>query len=196
MTDPTPFGTALEERVRDEHPDLDQLIRSSTRAGTRIRRTRRAGVVVAAAAGVAVVAVGVAALQGSDGTATEQPPVADDPTPTAPPSPSPSPTATATPTPTPPRSVGPVSVDAPGWDCDRPMDEKFICTSGRASVVVNWREAAAHDEYQDPAKADSLEGVHTFVSEVHGAWFATVAPALGTTQAQVDEVGAGLVWVE
>ena len=39
MTDDD-FGTALHDRVRDEHPDLDQLIRVSTRAGTRLRRRR------------------------------------------------------------------------------------------------------------------------------------------------------------
>lgn len=186
MTQQTPFGTALHERVRDEHPDLERLIRSSAAAGGRIRRRRQAGAALAGVAGVAAVVVGVAALQGSDGTASEQPPVADDPTPTAAPSP----------TPTPPKGAGPVFVDAPGWDCNRPADEKFMCGKQGAYVVVNWREAAEHDDYLDPGKADALDGVHTFVSDVHGAWFATVAPAKGTTQAEVDEVGAGLVWVE
>lgn len=183
MTDHTPLGTALHERVRDELPDFDELVRVSTLSGTRIRRRRRVGAVLAGTAGVAAVVVGIAALQGSDPVAGRQDPIASDPTPTTP-----------APAPELPRGAAPVSVDAPGWKCNKPMDEKFMCGKGDAWVVVNWRGAADHDAYLKPGKADALDGVHTFVSDVHGEWFATVAPAKGTTQAEVDEVGNGLVW--
>ncbi|WP_243059945.1 hypothetical protein [Nocardioides sp. SR21] len=187
MTDhDSTLGAALRERVSDEQPDLDELVRLSSRSGARIRRRRRVGAVLAGTAGVAAVVVGVAALQGSDPVAGDQAPIASDPTPTPPP---------PTESPVLPKGAAPVSVDAPGWTCNRPMDEKFMCGKDDAWVVVNWREAADHDAYLDPGKADSLDGVHTFVSGVHGEWFATVAPAKGTTQAEVDEVGNGLVWV-
>lgn len=187
MSDQTPIGLALHDRVRDEHPDLEELVRSSTAAGGRIRRRRQAGAALAGVAGIAVVTTGVAALQGSERPAGEQLPVASEATTTAP-------TPTPTQDPDPAGGAAPVSVDAPGWDCTRPRDEKFVCSSDGATVVVNWRPAESHADYQDPDKADSLRGVHTFVSEIHGPWFATVAPALGTTQAEVDEVGARLVW--
>lgn len=210
MTDPTPFGTALHDRVRDEHPDLDELVRSSTAVGTRIRRRRQAGLALAAAAGVAVVAVGVAALQGPDRTTSDGVPIADQPTAAAP--------TAALDEPEDPITLAqlqdqleklagmsrhnaealadaPVQVTAEGWRCNEPADEKYMCGKDGAFVVVNWRDAASHDDYLDPGKADTLDGVHTFVSDVHGAWFATVGPAQGTTQAEVDEVGASLVWV-
>lgn len=41
-----------------------------------------------------------------------------------------------------------------------------------------------------------MDDVHTWVSEVHGEFFATVAPVPGATQEQVDQVGAALVWVK
>lgn len=183
--DPTPLGAALRERVRDELPDVEQLVRLSTASGARLRRRRRIGAALAGIAGAAAVVVGIAALQGSDPVAGQQEPIASDPTSVAP---------TPTQTPDLPKNAAPVSVDAAGWTCNRPMDEKFMCGKGDAYVVVNWRDAADHDAYLDPGKADTLDGVHTFVSDVHGAWFATVAPAKGTTQAEVDEVGHGLVW--
>ncbi|MDH2416390.1 hypothetical protein [Nocardioides sp. CER19] len=58
------LGTALHDRVAGVHPDLDHLVAASTRAGTRIRLRRRAGVSLAAATGVAVVAVGGAQIAG------------------------------------------------------------------------------------------------------------------------------------
>lgn len=184
--DPTTFGAALHERVRDEQPDFDELVRVSTRSGTRIRRRRQIGAVLAGTAGVAAVVVGIAALQGSEPVAGEQAPLASEPTPT--------PTPTPTPAPDVPKDVAPVSVDAAGWTCDQPMDEKFTCAKGGALVVVTWRDAAGRPGYLDPEKADVLPDVHTFVSKVHGAVFVTVAPSPGTTQADVDEVGAALVW--
>ncbi|GAB6985888.1 hypothetical protein [Nocardioides pyridinolyticus] len=208
MTDPTPFGTALHERVRDEHPDLDRLVRSSTAAGTRLRRRRQAGLALAAAAGVAVVAVGVAALQGPGRTTSDGLPIATQPTSAPVTEPD---TAQDRSTPSGRESEleklsadasrqaqllgAPVRVTAEGWECDQPADEKYTCSKVGAFVVVNWRDAASHDDYLDPGKADVLDGVHTFVSDVHGQLFATVAPAQGTTQAEVDEVGASLLWV-
>ncbi len=86
----------------------------------------------------------------------------------------------------------PVHVDSPAWRCDDPADEKFICSQGGASVVVNWRPAAAWDDYQSSAKA----GWETFVSDVHGDFFATVVPGQAATRAQVIEVGEALVWAD
>jgi hypothetical protein len=190
----SPLGTALRDRVRDEHPDLDQLVRVATLRGTRIRRVRRAGASLAAVAGVAVVAVAGAQLTGSEASSDSMTPIASDPT--AAPTTSPSPTApssAATESPVPPKGA-PVYVFAPGWRCDDPADEKFGCTNGDQGVGVNWRPAGERNDYLDPGKADVLPGVHTYVSEVHGKWFATVAPVEGTTQASVNEVGAHLVW--
>jgi len=56
------LSTALRDRVADVHPDLDRLVATSMRAGTRIRLRRRIGVSIAAAAGVAVVAAGAALI--------------------------------------------------------------------------------------------------------------------------------------
>jgi hypothetical protein len=189
--DSTALSTALHERVHDEHPDLDGLVRASTRAGGRIRRRRRVGAALAGAAGIAAVAVLVSQL-GSGATTRTEPGSASQPTAT--------PTASAMVHSTPPPRLdarppkgdtdAPVRVEAAGWDCDRPMDEKFICTNGRTSVVVNWRAAEEHADYLDPDKA----GDQTFVSEVHGLFFATVAGTPTTARADVQQVGAGLVW--
>ena len=203
MTDPTPLaggplGTALHERLRDEQPDLDRLVRASTLAGTRIRRRRRAGAALAGTAGVAAVVVGVAMLDGSAGAPRGGPGFAGDP-------PASWASAAGQQQPQPltrearvhARALralqdAPVYVDSADWRCDRPADEKFICSHAGASVVVTWRPAAFWADYQDPGKA----GEETFVSEVHGEFFATVAPGASTTRAQVDEVGRALVWAE
>lgn len=204
MDDSTPFGTALHDRVRDEHPDLDRLIRDSVAGGTRLRRRRHVGTALAAITGVAAVALGAALLDGPDAGSRTDPGVAGDP------------------------SVGqqsetvdeatlrqtlehlsreaqararatrvleagaPVYVASADWRCDKPMDEKFICSQGDASVVVTWRPAAYWGDYQDPGKAGQL----TFVSEVHDAFFATVSPGSDTTKTQVDEVAAALIWAD
>jgi hypothetical protein len=60
------IGTALRDRVADVHPDLDRLLTTSVRAGTRIRARRRLGVSLAAAAGVVVVAVGGTQIAGGE----------------------------------------------------------------------------------------------------------------------------------
>ena len=205
LTDPMPFeggalGTALHDRVRDERPDLDQLVRLSTRTGTTIRRRRRVGVVIGAAACLAAVAAGTVLLDGSGdpvGTQRGEPGFATDP-----------PSSRSSEVDQGGRRLSrearaharalqalqgaPVYVDSPDWRCDQPLDEKFICSQGGASVVVNWRPAAAWDDYQSSAKA----GWETFVSDVHGDFFATVVPGQAATRAQVIEVGEALVWAD
>ncbi|CAI9406325.1 hypothetical protein [Nocardioides sp. T2.26MG-1] len=198
----TSLATALHDRVDDEWTDLDELVRVSTRAGTRIRRRRRAGVALAAAGAVAAVAVGVAMIGGSGdptGASRHDPGLATDPS-------SAQSTRTDEQLQRPAQEAraharalrmlerGPVYVDSADWRCDKPLDEKFSCSQGAASVIVNWRSADTWADYQDPDKADVLPHVHTFVSEVHGEFFATVQPAPGSTQAQVDQVGAALIW--
>jgi hypothetical protein len=89
-----------------------------------------------------------------------------------------------------PPEPSPVRVTAPGWECGPAADEKFSCESGSASVVVTWRAASLHEDYLDPGKS----GPATFVSDVHGDLFATVMPDADTPQAEVDAVGASLVW--
>jgi hypothetical protein len=186
------IDTALRERVADEHPDLDRLIRVSTDAGARLRRRRfaaaSAGAMLASVAAVGI----VAALSGTGGTPGSEAPVAADPTPpVASPAPSTPPDVTA---PSPP--AAPVRVELPGWQCDEPADEKFSCTTGAASVVVTWRPADLRVDYLDPDKADVSADVHTFVSKRHGPYFATVTPAPGTSQEQVDAVGLSLAWTD
>ncbi len=195
MDDPMPFGTALHDRVRDEHPDLDHLVRAATRSGTRIRRRRHAIATAVTASGVAAVAIGVAMLGGSDLRSGGEPDVAVQP-----------PASASHPVDQPPRTRAeraharalralqdaPVYVDSPDWRCDQPLDEKFICTHGAASVVVVWRPAETWADYQDPAKA----GPETFISDVHGQFFATVNAGPDTTRAQVVEVGEALIWAE
>jgi hypothetical protein len=193
MTDDrTPFATALHDRVRDEHPDLDQLVRVSTSRGTRIRRWRRAGAALAVGAGVAAVAVVGSQLTGSGGTTGGEPGFASQP-----PAASTGSTAGTSQPATPELPPGtPVWVDAPGWQCSEPADEKFTCRQARVGVAVNWRPVSERRYYLDPDKADVVADVHTFVSQAHGRFFATVAPVEGATQTQVDEVGAALVWRE
>lgn len=143
---------------------------------------RAAAAALAAAAAVVLVAVAATALRSN---------------------PEPAPAARAqpqsTPTPPPPASApafeGPVGVLAPGWACEVPADEKFACWKGHAVVVVNWRASEQRAAYLDPGKADVLPDVHTFVSEAHGPYFATVSP-VQAQQADVDEVGAALVWAD
>jgi hypothetical protein len=202
----TSLATALHDRVDDEWTDLDELVRVATRAGTRIRRRRQAGVALAAAGAVAAVAVGVAMIGGSgdpSGASRHDPGFA-----TNPPSSQSSPadqtradqlerlTQEAEARVRAARMLkdAPVYVASPDWRCDAPADEKFTCTQDGATVSVVWRSADTWADYQDPDKADVLPHVHTFVSEVHGDLFATVQPAPGTTQAQVDEVGQALIW--
>lgn len=154
--------------------------------------TRRATLAAAGAAlAVATVAV-VATALGDSPAESPAPAAAPTASPAAPdPEPAPSDPPVASPT-----FVGPVGVSAPGWACDPPADEKFSCTKDGTMVAINVRPARNHESYLDPAKADVVPGVHTFVSDLHCRFFATVAPVGEATQAAVDEVGAALVWAE
>lgn len=195
MEDPTPFGTALHDRVRDEHPDLDHLVRAATRSGTRIRRRRHAVATLVTAGSVAAVAIGVAMLGGSDLRSGGEPDLAVQPT--ASPSHSSNQPARTRAERAHARALqalqdAPVYVDSSDWRCDQPLDEKFICTHGAASVVVVWRPAETWADHQDVAKA----GPETFVSDVHGQFFATVNAGPDTTHAQVVEVGQALIWAD
>ncbi|GAA3684370.1 hypothetical protein GCM10022237_48670 [Nocardioides ginsengisoli] len=95
MTDPDELDqlatTALRDRLRTEHPDLEHLAATSLRAGVRLRRRRRVAAVAGGAAGVAVVAaLAVAAGQlGGHVTGGANPQLAEQPkTPAAPATPS------------------------------------------------------------------------------------------------------------
>lgn len=241
MTDLEPrLGPALRDRMADVQPDLDRLLTTSLRAGTAIRRRRRAAISLSAAAGVAVVAVAGSQLGGS-GTQASDAGVGFAAAPTAAPTLTPaecakllgapsdrgrrSPFGTpevkdpasagaatdevqaclaiaATPSPPVPTAtpveqggeVLPVSVSLPGWDCDPPMDQKFGCTDGTAVVTVSLRPAAHRAAYLDPAKADVVPGIRTFVSQKYGKHFASVAPGLNATQADVDAIAEALAW--
>lgn len=87
-------------------------------------------------------------------------------------------------------------IDLEGWSCQWTVaDEKGICDlAGTAGVAVNWRPAGEHAAYLDPAKADVIDGVHTYVSPVHGKLFVTIAPSPGVTQDEIDAAASALVW--
>ena len=142
---------------------------------------RAAAAVIAVGAAVVLVAVGASALRSTPAPA---PAAAVESTPTPPPPPASAPTV-----------EGPVGVVAPGWTCEVPADQKFACWKGDAVVVVTWRASEERAAYLHPAKADVLRDVHTFVSEAHGPYFATVTP-VDAQQTDVDEVGAALSWVD
>jgi hypothetical protein len=124
----TPLGAALRDRVRDEDPDLDHLIRVSTRAGSRLRRRRVVGVSAAGvAAGVAVVGIVGAALGGSGGTTGSEPGLASEPT-----------AVTSTPADSEPTPAAPQGQDLPvhvdpsltGWEIGIAGDDKFPASKG------------------------------------------------------------------
>lgn len=186
--DPTPIGTALHDRVRDEHPDLDHLISVSTRTGTRLRRRRTAAAVLGGAfATVAVVGIVGASLGGGGSTPGSEPGVATQPTASAPAS-------------EPPRSRTdeleslrvqhlPVRV-APslrGWEIGIAADDKFPASKGDhfVSVDVRPRSELASWSGTDPDRPASAV-VHTGEN-----YFVTVQPGRDVPQAVVDElVGA------
>lgn len=82
----------------------------------------------------------------------------------------------------------PVSLQAQGWTCGAPGDEKFICTSGAQSALVTVRPARFHQDYlTDPDKAAPGQ----YVSAVHDGVFATIT----SSEAGVaDQLGSHLVW--
>ena len=144
--DHTAFSSALDERVRDEDPDLDHLIRVSTRAGTRLRRRRTVGISVAAvAAGVAVVGIVGSTLGGAGGTSDSEPGVASEPTVTAS-----TPADPVTPPPTLPKGQDlPVHVDPAltGWEIGMAADEKFPASKGDYFLSVNVRPLSEYDAW-------------------------------------------------
>lgn len=205
--DQNPFGNALRDRVRDEHPDLDRLVDGSTRAGTRIRRRRQAGATLAAAAAVAAVAVGGQQLLGDDGTTTRGPGFATAPSSATPPDPGQDISEkelaghlgrlTAIQSQAAERADEVraqrehlVAVTAEGWTCTDPADAKFDCTNGTDSVHLVWRDAASRPKYLGP----DGNGPDSFVSEAHRGIFVTVDPAPGTPAAAATEVGESLVF--
>ncbi|GAA4713699.1 hypothetical protein [Nocardioides conyzicola] len=180
--------TALRDRVRDEHPDVDHLIRVSTRTGARLRRRRTVAVSLAGTAAAAV-AVGVvaASLGGSGSTAGTGPSVATQPTPSA------SATTPADVVP-PTRSHEdqlrdqrlPVHV-APtlrGWGIGTAADDKFPATKGGYALSVNVRPKAELDAWSggDPDRPASQ------VVHVGDNYFVTVQASPGTPQAVIDEL--------
>ncbi|MBM9458846.1 hypothetical protein JK386_02950 [Nocardioides sp. zg-536] len=85
----------------------------------------------------------------------------------------------------------PVTVGA-GWTCEWHLpDDKASCTAadgGVAALVV--RDAADRDEWlaqKDPA---------TYTTEVHDGIFISVQGGLGTTDAELTELGESLTWVD
>lgn len=206
--DPDLLGTALHERLRDEHPDLERLVAGATRGGTRIRHRRTAVTTVAACAGIAAVAIVGSQLAGSSGTTSRSPGFADRPSAAE---------SSAAPTDHPTeaaatgrsgldrltrvasaqaefleaaRGPAPFAVTAPGWTCAEPADEKFGCARGAESVHLVWRDAASRPKHLGP----DGDGPDTYVSEAHGGLFVTVTPGVGTSAAAAAEVGESLAW--
>lgn len=214
MTDDIPgLGTALHERVRDEHPDLDRLISVSTRAGARLRRRRTAVVTLGCAAAVVAV-VGIAGLPLGEGTAGSEPGPATQPSSSA------------------SESVqagdlqrldkrlateGSVSGDEvqlgqlrglgdetdtngeptraqllpvhvakslPGWQISTPADEKFSAAKGRQRISVNVRALSELNAWSGN-DPDHSAGQITHVGD---NYFVTVQPDRGVPQALVDEL--------
>jgi hypothetical protein len=180
--DPTELGTALRDRVRHEDPDLDRLIRVSTRTGIRMRRRRTA----AAALGCVVAGVAVVGLIGSSiGGPGDV--AGTDPGTTA------RPTATASPTVTPPDVVQPLAQDLPvtvalgslrDWEVGPAADDKFPATKGDHSLTVHARPMSEYDAWSgnDPDHPSS-DVVH-----VGENYFVTVQPADTTPLSVVSEL--------
>jgi hypothetical protein len=164
--DSTSLGAALRERVHDEDPDLDHLIRVSTRAGVRLRRRRTAGASFAGvAAGVAVIGIVGAALGGSGSTTGTEPGLASQPTATT------SSPAVATPK----RGQElPVHVDPSltGWQVGIAGDDKFPASTGDYAMSVNVRSM---DEYAAWSGGDPDHPANQVV-HIGDNYFVTVQP--------------------
>jgi hypothetical protein len=186
--DPTQFSAALRERVRDEDPDLDQLIQVSTRTGTRMRRRRTLGMSVASvAAGVAVVGIVGASLGGSGGTPGTEPGVAAEPTATA------SSVAPKVPKDVVPPTRGqilPVRVarSLTGWEIGPAADDKFAATKGHYFLGVTARPM---DQYAEWSAGDADRPASQVV-HVGANYFVTVQPGQGVPQGVIDELVAAL----
>jgi hypothetical protein len=195
------LATALHEYADGVHPDLDTLVTSSRRAGTRIRRRRRIAVVVGTATAVAGIVgiVGVAsigaALSGGTTTTQEGPGFAAQP-------------AAAPHTPKAPhrlRSLGAGSTDAiyhgqavsihvAGWRLVGPVadDKQILEGPGGAVADIVWREGAEHDAWASSADKGNAPGVWT--SKVHDGVFVSIQAGSGTSDADVQALGASLTW--
>lgn len=88
----------------------------------------------------------------------------------------------------------PVTVAAAGWSCEWYLvDDKAACTEsdgGVAGLVI--RSASEHDAWTSSPDKGAGPGVH--VSEIHGDIFITVQGGQGTTNAEIQELGASLRW--
>jgi len=187
------LAAALRERVRDEDPDLDQLIQVSTRTGARLRRRRTVGISVAGiAAGVAVIGI-VGASLGGGGTTGTEPGFASQPT------------SAATPSGTPPdvlptlanmdRSRADELSDihvrvAPtlrGWQIG-PVEDGFPASKGDYHLSVVVRPMDNYDSWTggDPDRPANQ------VVHVGETYFVTVQPGPGVPQAVRDELVAAL----
>lgn len=83
----------------------------------------------------------------------------------------------------------PVSLQAPGWTCDTPGDDKFTCTDGASRVLVTLRPARFHDDYlNNPDKASASQ----FVSDIHDGSFATIELVSGNVS--IDQLAKYLTW--
>ncbi|GAA4750819.1 hypothetical protein GCM10023350_40030 [Nocardioides endophyticus] len=207
--DPTQLSAALRERVRDEDPDLDQLIQVSTRTGVRLRRRRTLGISLAgAAAGVAVIGIVGASLGDSGGTPGSEPGFATQPTAAA--SPSAPPVTADGLVLAPMKSSPPASMDvlaptsglhpqklpvrvAPslkGWEIGTAADDKFPALKDRYFVSVNVRPMSEYASWSgsDPDRPASQ------VVHVGDNYFVTVhaPPGSGVPQGDIDELVAAL----
>ena len=191
MNDELPgLGTALRERVADEHPDLDRLISVSTRTGTRLRRRRTAALSAGTvAAGVAVVGIVGASLGGAGRSPGVEPGFASQPPAASLRTAAPSSTASAT-TREPAPQVLPVRVAPalPGWVIGEAGDDKFPATKGRYALSVTVRPLSERAAWSggDPDRPA------TQVAHVGRNYFVTVQPGPGVPQDVVDELVAAL----
>lgn len=188
--EPDRLGQLLRDRVLDLSPDMAARAITAVRLGRRRRRRRQMTIATTGIAGVA--AVGVVALQLASPGSTPAPDNGIQVAAGA----SPRPSASAAKSPA--RSkhstarspqVLPVSFSAPGWTCDPPADDKFICTAGAATVQVIARPARFHHDYL--ASPDKM-APGQYVSRVHHGVFVTVE-ANGTS-ASADSLAQYLVW--
>lgn len=201
MTDDTPFdpsgslGTALRDRVADEHPDVDRLISVSTRAGTRLRRRRTA----AASLGVAAVSVAMAGIVGAalgGGTAGSAPGFATQPGASTPADEAETLDKLRRLDP-PSRSVEleqlaslPVHVDpsSSGWGVGMAADDKFPVSRGKHVVSVNVRPLSDLASWSggDPDRPASQ------VAHTGENYFVTVQAGPEVPPRIVDELTAAL----
>lgn len=89
----------------------------------------------------------------------------------------------------------PVTVPS-GWTCEWFLtDDKAACTSadgGVAGLVI--RDAADREAWLSSPDKGAGPGVHT--TEAHDGIFISVQGGQGTTDAEIQELGAGLAWVD